>query len=110
MITFHLVLHALVPLALTWLLVTPANWTRWLTGGGRAPWQIFLWLIAGMLIDVDHLLADPIYDPERCSIGFHPLHSFAAIPLYGVLFVWQRTRLLALGLIVHIVLDAIDCL
>ena len=27
-----------------------------------------------MMVDLDHLIADPIFDPQRC-IGFHPLHS-----------------------------------
>lgn len=74
---------------------------RWL----RA-WTI---LLLGWLIDVDHLLARPIYDPDRCSIGFHPLHTLPAILLYVALLLPRRTRLLALGLCIHIVLDALDC-
>ena len=66
-------------------------------------------MLAGWLIDLDHLLADPIYAPGRCSIGFHPLHSTAAIALYGVMTVPKRTRLLGLGLLIHIALDALDC-
>ena len=108
--TFHLALHVLVPLAITWVLTMRTDRVQWLTTDDRGPSGIFLWLMASMLIDVDHLLADPIYDPARCSIGFHPLHSSIAIPLYGVLFIWQRLRLLALGLLVHVLLDAIDCL
>ena len=44
------------------------------------PWKM-VWLIMmlTMLVDLDHLLANPIYDPNRCSIGFHPLHSYLAI-------------------------------
>ena len=38
-------------------------------------------LIATMLVDLDHVLADPVYDPARCSIGFHPLHTAPAIVL-----------------------------
>ena len=33
-------------------------------------------MVATMLMDLDHLLADPVFDPNRCSIGFHPLHTF----------------------------------
>ena len=33
-------------------------------------------MMATMLVDLDHLFADPIYDPDRCSIGFHPLHQY----------------------------------
>ena len=28
-------------------------------------------LLAGILIDLDHLWATPVFDPMRCSIGFH---------------------------------------
>lgn len=65
-----------------------------------------------MLVDIDHLLANPIYDPTRCSIGFHPLHSFIAIMIYFMLcFIpkYQYLRILALGLIIHMALDSIDC-
>jgi len=40
-------------------------------------------MVATILVDLDHLLATPIFDPERCSIGFHPLHSIVAIILYA---------------------------
>ena len=40
------------------------------------------WL--GWLIDLDHLLADPVYAPDRCSIGFHPLHTAPAVVLLGL--------------------------
>jgi hypothetical protein len=63
-----------------------------------------------MLIDFDHLLADPVYDPGRCSIGFHPLHQYPAIAAYGVLLIWSRLRLIAIGLLIHMFLDALDCI
>nr|WP_251006557.1 DUF6122 family protein [Stenotrophomonas sp. ISL-67] len=56
-----------------------------------------------------HLLADPVYAPNRCSIGFHPLHTVPAIALYAGLCVPKKTRLFGIGLLIHIVLDAIDC-
>jgi hypothetical protein len=62
-----------------------------------------------MVIDLDHLLADPIYDPSRCSIGFHPLHTVWAIGAYIIMLYPQRTRIVAIGLLIHIVLDGIDC-
>jgi hypothetical protein len=67
-------------------------------------------MTATMLVDLDHLLAAPVYDPDRCGIGFHPLHSYAAILLYAVLGVFPRTRLVGLGLVIHMALDAMDCL
>lgn len=66
-------------------------------------------MLCGMAIDVDHLLADPIYDPNRCSIGFHPLHSWFILPVYVVLLFHPKTRLVGIGLCIHIVLDAQDC-
>lgn len=62
-----------------------------------------------MLVDLDHLLADPIYDPQRCSIGFHPLHKLWFIGFYIVLIFFPKTRLVGLGLTIHMALDSIDC-
>ena len=66
-------------------------------------------ILAMNLIDVDHLLADPVFDSERCSIGFHPLHSGIAIFTYMVMVVFPKTRIFAVGLLLHIVVDMIDC-
>jgi hypothetical protein len=93
----HLVLHAAVPAAVA-LLFFRARWKR--------AWLIML---ASMVVDLDHLLADPIYDPQRCGIGFHPLHSYPAIAVYVLLLVPPLTRLPALGLVIHMALDALDC-
>jgi len=94
----HLLLHFIVPglVAAIWY---PRHWAR--------AWLV---LLAGWLIDLDHLLADPVYAPGRCSIGFHPLHSIPAIALYGGLLIPRRTRLFGIGLLIHIALDAIDCM
>jgi hypothetical protein len=93
----HLLLHALVPLAIA-LVFDRRNWRR-----------AWLWMLAGWLIDIDHLLADPVYAPGRCSIGFHPLHTTPAVVLYALMLLPRRLRWLAVGLLVHIGLDAIDC-
>lgn len=66
-------------------------------------------MMATMLVDLDHLLATPIYDPTRCSIGFHPLHGIVPIVGYVVLCAFSRTRLVGLGLVIHMGLDGIDC-
>ena len=96
--TVHLVLHVAVPWAVAW----------W---GYRPTWRrAFLLLLAGWIIDVDHLLADPIFVSDRCSIGFHPLHTWPAAVGFAALAVWQRTRLLGLGLLIHLGLDLLDCL
>lgn len=110
----HIALHFLAP-----LIVALAFYReRWRNAA--------LIMIATMVVDVDHLLADPIYDPERCSIGFHPLHTVPAIALYAILFAgpmalkyvgrakrsnaWTRgAHLVGLGLVIHMALDAADC-
>ncbi len=66
-------------------------------------------MVLTMVIDIDHLLAIPIYDPDRCGIGFHPLHTYPAMILYGAMFAIPKLRVLALGLIVHVILDGMDC-
>ena len=66
-------------------------------------------LLSGLLIDLDHLLADPVFDPNRCSIGFHPLHSYLAIGIYAVLLFPSRTRIFGIALGIHILADSVDC-
>ncbi len=66
-------------------------------------------MMSTMLVDLDHLLASPIYDPSRCSIGFHPLHEPLAIVVYGILCFVPRLQLIGIGLIIHMSLDSVDC-
>ena len=76
-------------------------------------WQkAWLIMLATMLVDLDHLLATPIYDPNRCSLGFHPLHSYYAILFYAVLLFVKKThiRIIATGLLFHMFTDFQDCL
>ena len=93
----HRLLHFAVPGVVAWLFF-------------RDRWQrAWLWMVATMIVDMDHLLADPLYDPDRCSIGFHPLHRWPAIVVYGLLVVPKRTRWIGLGLVIHMALDWMDC-
>ncbi len=94
----HLLLHVLVPVVVA-RVFWPEQWKR-----------AVLWMLAGWVIDIDHLLADPIYAPGRCSIGFHPLHTWPAILVYGALALPRHTRWFGVGLLIHIALDAVDCL
>jgi hypothetical protein len=94
----HIALHVLAPLAVA-VICYRGRWYR--------AWLIML---AGWLIDVDHLLADPVYDPGRCSVTTHLLHRWPAQVLYLLLAMVPRTRLLGLGLVIHVLLDALDCL
>jgi hypothetical protein len=93
----HLLLHVLVPGLVAGILYR-SDWLR--------AWLV---LLAGILIDLDHFLADPIYDPNRCSIGYHLLHRYPAIGLYLVLLLPERTRLFGIGLLIHILLDLLIC-
>lgn len=75
-------------------------------------WKAGIIMVATMVIDLDHLLADPIFDPNRCGIGFHPLHTlWAGIVYVGMLTVssW-KLRAVAIGCLWHLCTDAIDCL
>lgn len=66
-------------------------------------------LLAAILIDIDHLLANPIFDPNRCSIDFHPLHSYWAIGAYFSLVFLKKTRIFGIALLIHILADLMDC-
>ena len=62
-----------------------------------------------LAVDFDHLLAEPVFDPNRCSLGFHPLHSWPAIGIYLVSLFSSRLRIIAIGLLIHMALDGTDC-
>ena len=111
----HIILHFIVPLLIAFAFYR----SRWRNAS--------LIMIATMIVDSDHLLAEPIYDPNRCSIGFHPLHTTPAIIFYVSMFVLpiilrrrddmqkyhsatRIVRLAGLGLLIHMALDCIDCL
>ncbi len=66
-------------------------------------------MVSTMLVDIDHLMANPVYDPGRCSIGFHPLHGFLPIALYVLLSFIPKSRYVGIGLVIHMVLDSLDC-
>jgi len=98
----HYGLHYLAP-ALLGLWISKTSWTQ-------ANWKrIWVILVATMLVDLDHLLATPIFDPDRCSLGFHPLHSWIAIGVYGLLLFPKHTRIIAIGLLFHMFTDGLDC-
>ena len=43
--------------------------------------KAFWIMLATMVVDIDHLLATPMFNPYRCSVGFHPLHSYFGLYL-----------------------------
>lgn len=76
----------------------------------RSDWKrVYLIFLASMLVDLDHLLANPIFDPKRCSINFHPLHHYMAMFIYVIGVIFKKSRVLALALLFHMLTDAIDC-
>ena len=94
----HYTLHLLVPGLIAWIFFKD----QW-----KKAWLIIL---ATMLVDVDHLFASPIYSPNRCSINFHILHSYYAIVVYLLLLYFKKFRIVAIGLLFHMLTDFIDCL
>ena len=67
-------------------------------------------MISTMIVDIDHLLATPIYQADRCSINFHPLHSYFAIAIYIVMsFLKRPLNLIGIGLVLHMFADYCDC-
>ena len=77
----------------------------------RQEWKkAWLILILTMMIDLDHLLVTPIFDPNRCSINFHILHTYYAMIVYAVLLFFKKTRIIGIGLLLHILTDFQDCL
>lgn len=93
-------MHFLVPGLLAWWLFRPV-WR-----------QAWLMMLLSMLVDLDHLLSTPVFDPERCSIGFHPLHTFPAMLAYCLLLLVPNSivRMVATGLLFHMFTDFVDCL
>ncbi|MDA9874547.1 MAG: DUF6122 family protein [Flavobacteriaceae bacterium] len=94
----HYGIHFLVPLLLS-LIFYKKQWLK-----------SYLIFLSAFIIDLDHLTATPLFDPLRCSIGFHPLHSYLAIGVYISLLVPSKTRLIGIGLCIHIIADGCDCL
>ncbi|MDP2686163.1 MAG: DUF6122 family protein [Aequorivita sp.] len=93
----HYTLHLLVPGLIAFIFF-------------RKEWKkAWLIMLATMLVDVDHLLATPLFDPTRCSINFHPLHTYWAMGVYVLLLFFKKTRIIAVGLLFHMLTDYIDC-
>lgn len=93
----HYGIHFIAPLLIA-LLFFRSNWKK-----------AYVIMIAGMLIDLDHLLATPIFESNRCSINFHPLHTYIAMLFYALMLIPKTTRILGLGLVLHILADFADC-
>ena len=93
----HYGLHYIVPVIIA-LLFFRKQWLK-----------VYAIILLTMLVDLDHLIATPIFDPNRCSINFHPLHSYFAIGIYFVGLFIKKTRIIAIGLLLHMFADSVDC-
>ena len=93
----HYGMHLAIPGLIAWLLFR-SNWKN-----------AYVLLVLTMLVDVDHLLADPLFDPNRCSINFHPLHTYYAMLIYTLGLWFHKTRIVSVGLLFHMLTDWIDC-
>lgn len=77
----------------------------------RKKWKtVYIIFLLSMLVDLDHLLANPIFQENRCSINFHPLHTFWAMAFYVVGLFFKKTRILSIALLFHMFTDYLDCL
>lgn len=102
----NILIHAASNLALLWII------SRVDTQAFAEDKQgIILAVFASHLIDLDHLLATPIYDPARCSITAHPLHHPMMWVLYTglALFKNRRVRYFGVAVLLHLTLDALWC-
>jgi hypothetical protein len=97
-LTIHLILHFLVPVVMV-RFAFPDRWKR-----------LSLIMVSTMVVDLDHFLANPVFDPLRCSIGFHPLHSYLAIAVYLLMLALPQMRFVAFGLLIHMGLDGLECI
>ena len=66
-------------------------------------------LLSAICIDIDHIFAEPIFDANRCSIEYHPLHTYWAIGSYAMLLIFKKTRIFGIALLIHILADVVDC-
>lgn len=94
----HYFLHLIFPIIIARIFFKD-NWRK-----------TYFLLLATMLVDVDHLWAVPIFDPNRGSIGFHTFHTYPMVALYflGAIFLQGNYRILALGLVLHMITDFQD--
>jgi len=93
----HYFLHLVFPVFIA-LIFYRKNWVK-----------VYLMLLATMLVDLDHLWANPVFDPNRASVGFHFLHSYYAIAVYFLmLFFKGNSRIIGIGLLLHMLTDFQD--
>lgn len=95
---FHYFLHFVFPLLIAKFFFKE-NWQK-----------AYLLMLATMIVDVDHIFANPVFDPNRSSVGFHILHRYPMVLLYflGTVFLKGNYRIIAVGLLFHMITDFQD--
>ncbi len=97
-VAVHYFLHFGLPVLIAWLFFK-SEW-KWVS----------LLLLSTMLVDLDHVFANPMFQANRCSINFHPLHHYVAMGGYVLLLFFKRPfRVLGIGLLLHMATDLLDC-
>lgn len=95
---FHYCLHIFLPLIISNFFFKK-DWKK-----------VYVIMLLTMVVDLDHLLANPIYQADRCSINFHPLHSYYAIAVYFIMsFLKRPFNIIGIGLVLHMIADFTDC-
>ena len=95
----HYSLHFIFPLLIAFIFFRK-NWKK-----------VYLIMLLTMIVDLDHLIANPIFQADRCSINFHPLHTYYAIAAYIILIFFRKPlNIIGIGLLLHMLTDFIDCL
>jgi hypothetical protein len=94
----HYFLHFIFPLFIAKVFFKD-NWRK-----------AYFLMLATMLVDLDHVFSTPMFDPNRSSISFHPLHTYPMIALYflGVVFLKGKYKIIAAGLLFHMFTDFQD--
>lgn len=95
----HYFLHLVFPVIIAWVFF-------------RKDWKkVYLILLATMLVDLDHLFATPVFQANRCSIQFHPLHTYYAMAVYVLLLFFKKPfRVVGIGLLFHMLTDLVVCM
>jgi len=91
--------HFIAPFLIAWMIQR----TQWKRFGSV--------MVASNAIDIDHLWAVPMFDPDRCSIGFHTFHGWEAAIVYLALLCVPRwwARAFGAGALWHLMVDTGDC-
>ncbi|HAE43005.1 MAG TPA: hypothetical protein DCG34_08840 [Clostridiales bacterium] len=67
------------------------------------------YFVGANIIDIDHLLSDPVYDPTRNSFESHIIHhNWLPVSFVSVLLTLTKYKWFGLGILFHFFLDWIS--